>query len=112
MALFRSCDPHTKSKLTQSFCLSLSIGGNLGIKVEGADFFSTITEGTAGVSGSYSKTASETEARENREGESLSCGYQVVDTLKVPPKTKVEAMITTWAVTYESTTTTEIIPWI
>ena len=29
-------------------------------------------------------------------------------TLKVPPKTKVVAMITTWAVTYESTTTTEI----
>ena len=31
-----------------------------------------------------------------------------MDTLKVPPKTKVEAMITTWAVTYESTTNTEI----
>ena len=65
-------------------------------------------EGTAGVSGSYSKTTSEIEANENREEESLSCGYQIVDTLKVPPKTKVEAMIITWAVTYESTTTTEI----
>ena len=43
-----------------------------------------------------------------REEESLSYVYQIVDTLKVPPKTKVVAMITTWAVTYESTTTTEI----
>ena len=65
-------------------------------------------KGTAGVSGSYSKTTSKTEARENREEESLSYGYRVVDTLKVPPKTKVEAMITTWAVTYQSTSITEI----
>ena len=65
-------------------------------------------EGTAGVSGSYSKTTSKTEARENREEESLSYGYQIVDTLKVPLKTKIESMITTWAVIYESTTTTKI----
>ena len=32
----------------------------------------------------------------------------MVDTLKVPPKTKVKALITTWAVTYESTTMTEV----
>ena len=65
-------------------------------------------KGTAGVSGSYSKTTSKTEARENREEESLSYGYRVVNTLKVPLKTKVEAMITTWAVTYQSTSITEI----
>ena len=89
-----------------------SIGGSLGIKVGGAGFFNMAAgptaEGTAGVSGSYSTTTCEIEAKENREEESLSCGYQIVDTLKVPPKTKVEAMIITWAVTYESTTTTEI----
>lgn len=31
-----------------------------------------------------------------------------MDTLKVPPKTKVKARVTTWAVTYESKTLTEI----
>ena len=50
-------------------------------------------EGTAGVSGSYSKTTSEIEANGNRVEEALSYGYQIVDTLKVPPKTKVVAMI-------------------
>ena len=89
-----------------------SIGGNLGIKVGGAGFFNMAAapsaEGTAGVSGSYSKTTTETDTREKSEEESLSYGYGVVDILKVPPKTKVEAMITTWAVTYESNTTTEV----
>ena len=32
-----------------------------------------------------------------------------VNSLKVPPRTKVAAMITIWAVTYESDTTTEVI---
>ena len=89
-----------------------SIGGSLGIKVGAAGFFNMAAaptaEGTAGISGSYSKTNKETEERGKTEGESLTYGYKVVDTLKVPPKTKVEAMITTWAVTYESTTTTEV----
>ena len=31
-----------------------------------------------------------------------------MDTLNVPPKTKVKARVTTWAVTYESKTLTEI----
>ena len=51
-------------------------------------------EGTAGISGSYSKTNTETEERGKTEEESLSYGYKVVNTLKVPPKIKVEAMIT------------------
>ena len=87
-----------------------SIGGNLGIKVGGAGFFNMAAapSAAAGISGSYSKTTTETDTQEKSEEESLSYGYEVVDTLKVPPKTKVEAMITTWAMTYESNTTTEV----
>ena len=108
----------SSQKKSKSYNLTLessttkSIGGNLGIKVGGSGFFNMAAaptaEGTAGISGSYSKTTTQTSTKEKSEEESLSHGYEVVDSLKVPPKTKVVAMITTWAVTYESTTTTEV----
>lgn len=99
-------------RLTFESSTTKSIGGNLGIKVGGSGFFNMAAapsaEGTAGVSGSYSKTTTQSTSKENHEEEELSHGYEVVDSLKVPPKTKVVAMITTWAVTYESTTITEV----
>ena len=100
-------------KKSKSYQLNLessktkSVGGNLGLNIGGAGFFNMATA-TAGVSGSYSKTTTQSDTKQQAQEESLSQGYQVVDTLNVPPKTKVVAMITTWAVTYESATTTEI----
>ena len=87
-----------------------SFGGNLGLKIAGAGFFNMAAapEASAGASASYSKTTTKSDTEESKLEESLSHGYEVVDSLKVPPKTKVVAMITTWAVTYESTTTTEV----
>ena len=84
-----------------------TLGGSLGLNVGGSGFFN-MAAASAGISGSYSKTTSKSEEENQAEGESLSQEYQVVDALKVPPKTKVAAMITTWAVTYESDTTTEV----
>ena len=70
-------------------------------------------EGTAGLSGSYSTTTSEIEAKVIEKRRLYhNTGYQIASCMilsrQLPPKTKVVAMITTWAVTYESTTTTEI----
>ena len=45
-------------------------------------------EGTAGISGSYSKTNTEIEERGKTEEESLTYGYKVVDTLKVATQDK------------------------
>ena len=88
-----------------------AIGGNLGLKI-GGSFFNMAAapsaEGTAGVSASYSKTTTEGSTQKEDEEQSLTQTYQVIDTLKVPPKTKVAAMITTWAVTYESRSTIEV----
>ena len=45
---------------------------------------------------------------EDAKEQSLSQEYQIVDRFKVPPKTRVRAEITTWAVTYETETVTEL----
>ena len=100
----------TKSKsyqLNWESSKTKSVGGNLGLNVGGAGFFNMATA-TAGVSGSYSKTTTQSDSKQQAQEESLTQSYAVVDTLMVPPKTKVVAMITTWAVTYESATTTEV----
>lgn len=62
-----------------------------------------------GLTGSYSITHGTTETTGSVREEKLSQGYQFVDTIKIPPKTKVKATITTWAVTYVSESLTELI---
>lgn len=89
-------------------------GGNLNVKVGGSGFFnmagaSTPIGAEGGISGSYIKTKTEQTTTEDKREETLSQEYQIVDRLKVPPKTKVRVEITTWAVTYESTTVTELL---
>lgn len=61
-----------------------------------------------GIGASYSETSTEQKTTEDKQEETLSQEYQIVDCLKIPPKTKVRAEITTWAVTYESKTLTEV----
>ena len=82
-------------------------GANFDFKVSGAGFFNAVAP-SAGIGGSYSKTDSKTKTFRDETSESLTKGYQINDVLKVPPKTKVKARVTTWAVTYESETLTEI----
>ena len=79
------------------------VGGSLNI---GAEFFNIV----AGVSvkGKYSKEKTKTEDHSESSEESLSQAYEVVDILKVPPKTKAKAKITTYAVTYKCDTFTRI----
>lgn len=89
------------------------IGGNLNVKVGASGFFNMVgspvsPEIGGGIGGSYSKTTTEQKTSEDKQEETLSQEYQIVDRLKVPPKTKVRAEITTWAVTYESETETEV----
>ena len=83
------------------------VGGNLGVKVGPSGFFNMAAP-EAGIDASYSKTTSEQQTVENKKEETLSQEYQIIDRLKVPPKTKVRAKITTWAVTYQSKTLTEV----
>ena len=88
-------------------------GGNLNVKVGASGFFNMAgspisPEVGGGIGASYSKTTTEQKTTENKQEETLSQEYQIVDRLKVPPKTKVRAEITTWAVTYESKTVTEV----
>ena len=62
---------------------------------------------SVGLTGSYSITHGTTETTGSVREEKLSQGYQFVDTIKIPPKTKVKATNTTWAVTYVSESLTE-----
>lgn len=48
-----------------------------------------------GIGASYSKTTTEQTTAEESQEQTLSQEYQIVDSLKVPPKTKVKAEITT-----------------
>ena len=88
-------------------------GGNLNLKVGGSGFFNMAgspisPEIGGGIGASYSKTTTEQTTSSESQEQTLSQEYQIVDSLKVPPKTKVKAEITTWAVTYESKTVTEL----
>ena len=88
------------------------VSGNLNLKVGSSGFFNTVgapvsPEVGGGIGGSYSKTTTEQQTTEDAKEQSLSQEYQIVDRFKVPPKTKVRAEITTWAVTYETETVTE-----
>ena len=99
---------------SKSYCLALSSSttkaANFNLEISGAGFFNTAAPiaPKGGIGGSYSKTETSTSSTEQSKSESLAQGYEVIDTLMVPPKTKVKALITTWAVTYESTMVTEI----
>ena len=86
---------------------STTKGANFNLKLTGAGFFNAITP-SGSLSGSYSQTKSKSETKNESTTESFAQRYVLLDTLKVPPKTKVNARITTWAVTYESKTLTEV----
>ena len=89
---------------------STTKAANFNLEFSGAGFFNIAAPiaPKGGIGGSYSKTETSTWSTEQGKSESLAQGYEVIDTLMVPPKTKVKALITTWAVTYESTTVTEV----
>lgn len=95
---------------TKSYQLQLSSsttkGANFNLKIAGAGFFN-VAAPSIGLTGSYSTTQGTSLTTGSSGEEKLSQGYQIVDTLKIPPKTKVKAIITTWAVTYVSETVTE-----
>jgi hypothetical protein len=89
----------TKSKESQ-------IGANLNFSIGGSSFFNLAGDG--GLSATQTKTETEqTTKSESNEG-ALSQEFQIVDRLKVPPRTKVQAKIITWAVTYEAKTRTKL----
>lgn len=100
----------TKSKaynLQTSTRRGFQIGGNAGLKA-GSSFFNIAGGGVApelGINASYTSEKSNAVTNANSKETKLSQAYEVLDKLHVPPKKKVEAMITTWAVTYEADTT-------
>lgn len=99
---------------TKKYRLELSSSttkaAHFNLEFSGAGFFNIAAPVApkGGIGGSYSKTDTSTWSTEQDKSESLTQGYEVIDTLSVPPKTKVKALITTWAVTYESKIVTEI----
>lgn len=89
---------------------SWSIGGDCSIASSG--FFNLAGPGvTPNVSANakYTKTKTQSEKQSKHSEETLSQGYEIVDTFKVPPNTTVKAKITTYAVTHESKTVTRLI---
>ena len=89
----------TKSKETQ-------IGANLNFSVGDSSYFNL--SGGGGLSAAQTKTETkQTTQSEANEG-ALSEEFQIVDHLKVPPRTKVQAKIITWIVTYEAKTRTKL----
>ena len=87
---------------------STTKGGSFNVQLTGGGFFNAVAAPSANIGGSYQKTKTKTVTNETSATESLSRGYEIKDILKVPPKTKVKAKITTWAVTYESKVITEV----
>lgn len=86
-----------------------SVGGDISIASPG--FFNLAGPGVTpklGANAKYSKTKTTSETQSKHAEDSLSQGYEIVDTLKVPPNTTVKAKITTYAVTYEFTAVTRL----
>ena len=81
------------------------VGANLNFDVGGPAFFNIGVLGLK-VGGTHTRTVGEAETttRDNSTTQSLSQTYQIMDSLKVPSKTKVRAVIRTWAVTYQADT--------
>ena len=98
-------------QLTSSKQTSANAG--LNFKVGGSGFFNMAgvpISPEVGAGGGFSRTTTDTKqtTESDTKKEALSQEYQVVDRLKVPPRTKVAAKITTYAVTYESKTRTKL----
>ena len=96
-------------KLTNT--TAYDVGGNFDIQNSG--FFNLVGPGVIpnvglGAKGKYSSSKTKEEETFEEREERLSQIYEIVDTLKVPPRTKVKAKITTYAVTHESTTVTRL----
>lgn len=101
-------DSNSKSYNVQSSTRKgFQIGGNAGLKAD-AGFFNVAGGGVApelGINAAYHKETTTTATLGETDASKLSQGYEMVDKVHVPPKKMVEAMITTWAVTYEAKTT-------
>lgn len=90
-------------QLQLSVTKETQIGANLSFKIGGPAFFNLAGGGlTAGASHKHTKTVTETERSEESESQSLSQTYQIVEDLQVPAKTKVRALVKTFAVTYKA----------
>ena len=100
-------DTRAKSyNLQTSTTRGFQIGGNGGLKADSA-FFNAAGGGITpelGINASYNQETTKSSSKTTSSEMKLSQAYEVVDKLHVPPKKKVEAMITTWAVTYEAET--------
>lgn len=83
------------------------IGGNAGLEATSA-FFNLAGGGvkpSLGLNASFQEHDSTVESEGGSRDTKLSQAYEIVDTLKVPPKKRIEAKIITWAVTYQADTT-------
>ena len=92
--------------LQESTTRGFKIGGTGGLSA-GSAFFNLAGGGVKpelGINASYSKDKTNSSTESGSRDTKLSQGYEIVDKLQVAPKKKVDALITTWAVTYEATT--------
>lgn len=81
------------------------IGANLNFDIGGPAFFNIGVLGLK-VGGTHTRTIGEEETTTQGESatQSLSQSYKILEALKVPSRTKVRAVIRTWAVTYQADT--------
>ena len=93
--------------LQESTTRGFKIGGTGGLSA-GSAFFNLAGGGVKpelGINASYSEDSTNSTTKSESRDTKLSQGYEIIDRLRVAPKKKVDALITTWAVTYEATTT-------
>lgn len=98
-------DTRSKSYTVQTTSKKgFQIGGSGGLSA-GPDFFNLAGGGMKaelGINASYSNEETQNSSSTHSGDTKLSQAYEIVDKLRVPPRKKVEAKITTWAVTYEA----------
>ena len=104
----KGLDVHKNKSYTLQMTEShgFKIGGNIGLKAD-PGFFNLAGGGVApelGINASYNQQKTENKTLHESRDTKLSQAYEIVDKLHIPPKKKVEAQITTWAVTYEADT--------
>lgn len=80
--------------------------GNFGLNV-GAQFFNVASAGTS-LGASITREKTTHESFQEGKTETLSQDYGIAETLTVAPKSKMTAEITTYATTYEATTTVQV----
>ena len=80
-----------------------SVGANLNFKISGPSFFNLAS---GGLTAAREKTTTETSptTQEEKKEQALSQSYDIVEALKVPARTKVRAVIRTYAVTHKAKT--------